>query len=80
MLKIYLKQLKWLTCCFLTTTEKTRRQFFLFVFETVCEFHKLRKNEVSTTSLGLLSPPNLRSGPKALSSVTVLFDRFRTSL
>ena len=27
----------------------------LFVFETVCEFHKLRKNEVSPTSLGISS-------------------------
>ena len=50
----------------------------MFGVETVCEFHKLRKNEVSPTSLGLRSPPNLRSGPKALSSVTVLMIVFET--
>ena len=36
----------------------------MFGVETVCEFHKLRKNEVSPTFLGLRSLPNLRSGPK----------------
>lgn len=48
---------KWLTC-FLAKTEKILISRLFVVFETVYEFDKLQKNEVSSTSLGLLSPNN----------------------